>query len=99
STPPPPSFPTRRSSDLSFPRTPRPRLPKAPSPRKNSFSPSGLSSVNSPCPPCPNYRAATCSRAFFPEPPWLLSHPSPGRRKILRSEEHTSELQSLAYLV
>src|SRR2546429_1937241 len=45
---------------------------------------SGFSSVHSACPPCPNYRAATCSRVFSQESPWLLSRPFPGPRKTLR---------------
>src|SRR6266480_181634 len=65
---------------LTSPGSAKPQAPEI----KISPPSSGFSSVHSACPPCPSFRAAMCSRVFSPEPPWLLSLPSPGPRKTLR---------------
>src|SRR5262249_61431790 len=85
----PPSFPTRRSSDLLPPRS----LPEWPHLRKiRKIQPQHL-----PASPCELLAVRIC-RGF--------AVGSPDRKKLagrgwqmLRSEEHTSELQSLTNLV
>src|SRR5205823_13002398 len=88
------SFPTRRSSDLVGGGSPAAR---------------DLPQESSRAPPCTaSPRTASPSRARPPPPPrrsaWPHAparrrHASAGRAPRRRSEEHTSELQSLAYLV
>src|SRR5205823_14179254 len=52
---------------------------------------------------CPSRSSAACATSLSPRPERFttttLPFSSPGPIRISRSEEHTSELQSLAYLV
>src|SRR5205823_13298669 len=83
------SFPTRRSSDLSRART------YAPCFRTGGFSSSTRRSRSS--------RRGSCSRTLRrgsqARSPGCSSRECPSLARSSRSEEHTSELQSLAYLV
>src|SRR5205814_9039946 len=83
-----PSFPTRRSSDLAVPRRAS-RLSRDPVPRA---SPPPRSGARQDREPRGRLRAGVRQGCAL----------SPGRMsamKITRSEEHTSELQSLRHLV
>src|SRR5205823_12267772 len=89
-----PSFPTRRSSDLSRRTAPRSVPATAASPR-TAARPRGsprLPATRS-APPCPSP-----SRPRHDSPLHATRWITPSLR-YPRSEEHTSELQSLAYLV
>src|SRR5205823_14293618 len=78
-----PSFPTRRSSDLS--NCPSRLLP-------STIEPAGVGL------PPDDGRARRLDGAWQQPARTVRSHPRDSRRRE-RSEEHTSELQSLAYLV
>src|SRR5205823_15060477 len=92
-----PSFPTRRSSDLA---------PQARSsdPRRASTLLLATRARAGPAPLSPSTRANPLPRRRSPPPTPAWSPRRRGRRRAPprfapRSEEHTSELQSLAYLV
>src|SRR5690606_40368430 len=90
-----PSFPTRRSSDLNRPSGMSGG--SSPSPSPGSPSPSPGSPSPSPGSPSPSPSPSPGSPSPSPGSP----SPSPGSwvSVLLRSEEHTSELQSRENLV
>src|SRR5205823_10169229 len=80
------SFPTRRSSDL--PRT-----------RARDAARAGEWRARRAPSPCPTRPAAARSSRSAPRAEWRWTPPRCAASRRRRSEEHTSELQSLAYLV
>src|SRR5690606_40507386 len=86
-----PSFPTRRSSDLADP----PAQPPAPDPRAPRTASRHRPPADSP--PAPQQRTSHTQQAHAP--PGAPAPRPPPRGRPLRSEEHTSELQSRENLV
>src|SRR5207248_11138902 len=76
------SFPTRRSSDLHHPRSPRSRAARSRCPRRCSHEECAGSS------PCPDLQVDSFVLSR------VIATPSARRGEKNRSEEHTSELQS-----
>src|SRR5205823_12266840 len=94
-----PSFPTRRSSDLVGNRSVE---ICEPAPEAGADLPVRLIVDADACPVKEQiYRVATRYRLpiLLVANSWMRTPDLPGLELVLRSEEHTSELQSLAYLV
>src|SRR5205823_14747438 len=93
------SFPTRRSSDLPRRRLLRPTqpLPHALPPAHHRVAPSTLIVEQEPCVRCEPIHPPAVRKLTPPMATEEGGH-SGGERRGDRSEEHTSELQSLAYL-
>src|SRR5205823_11359365 len=91
-------FPTRRSSDLTFTSPTGDRTPslKCPLPLASRL-PSRLKATLKTSPVCP--LRVRASRPLVESQTFTVPSLLALARRLPRSEEHTSELQSLAYLV
>src|SRR5205823_10231148 len=85
------SFPTRRSSDLSISSTSEPAIPLP-----SSTALRGPATTAGPAASSPSIRRRENSSGVSRR---RRTTRTTGTRRRCRSEEHTSELQSLAYLV